>query len=147
MFFLGISVFLYLFSFFCWMDYVRSLGNLTVSFLFGCLVLVSLITIIYFIYRLFKKFSSGYFDKVFDLIVVSTNIVLVGSFILVLLLGIGREKIIPVARYQKFIKTFFGEVSRKNFYWFFVVLWCCLAPSMTVVYFVCKKTKIYWTLG
>jgi hypothetical protein len=72
-----------------------------------------LITIAYFIYKLFKKKKAkeNYFDKVFSLIVINANIITIGIFTVSMFAGL-----LPIAKKEKTINFFcLGEISSKKF--------------------------------
>ncbi|WNE40385.1 MAG: hypothetical protein GBAus27B_000452 [Mycoplasmataceae bacterium] len=100
----------------------------------------SLINIIYFIYKLFKKSDDNYFDKVFDLIIINANIITISIFTISYLSGVQ-----PIPKSDEAIKVFFWEVSSRNFWWFYSIIWHYLAPILTIVYFARRKISLAQT--
>ncbi|MDR1670156.1 MAG: hypothetical protein LBR43_00310 [Spiroplasmataceae bacterium] len=97
----------------------------------------SLITIIYFVYKLFKKSNHNYFDKVFELIVINANIITISIFTISVVL---RLQALPKS--DKNIEIFCWEVSSRNFWWFYSVIWHYLAPILTIIYFARRKISL-----
>jgi len=103
----------------------------------------SLLTIIYFIYKLFKKKNYSYFDKVFDLVIINVNIVSFGIFAFSNLLGFLGNNLLPVPRRNEFISLPLGMViSSKSFWWFYSIIWHYLAPFLTILYFARRKISL-----
>jgi hypothetical protein len=100
----------------------------------------SLITIIYFIYKLFKKSNHNYFDKVFDLIVINANIITISIFTISSISGLQP---FPVG--NETIKVLFWEISSRKFWWFYSIIWHYLAPILTIVYFARRKINLAQT--
>lgn len=147
------AVFLHLFALFCSV-YKENYGrferckeiNYWLNLCAWWCAQASLVTIIYLIYRLFKKSPENYFDKVFDLIVINANIISVGFFTLSVLIYYGsQEKIetLPLAKSDRTMYVFpIGEVMANDFWWFYVVIWHYLAPFLTIIYFARRKISL-----
>lgn len=101
----------------------------------------SLLTIIYFVYKIFKKkpnFENSYFSRVFGLIVINANIISIVVF--TISIGIGM---LPVAKGDKPVNLFLiGEVSSRKFWWFYGTIWHYIAPALTIAYFVRQKIDL-----
>ncbi|KLL01756.1 MAG: hypothetical protein MRERC_9c038 [Mycoplasmataceae bacterium RC_NB112A] len=138
------AVFLHLFSIICsvyrdtyrWENGYRDINYWITFFSWWC-AQASLITIIYFIYRIFKSHSAGYFAKVFDLIVIQVNLISIGFFTISALAGL-----LPLPKSSEIISLFGWKVSSRAFWWFYALIWHYLAPFLTLVYFVCRKTDL-----
>lgn len=97
----------------------------------------SLVTIIYFIYKLFKKSPDNYFDKVFDLIVINANIISISIFTVS---AIGGWTFAP--KRSGTINIFSFPVDRKVFWWTYSIIWHYLAPTLLITYFVRRKISL-----
>jgi len=145
--FLTLSVFFHLFACICafyldsyrWPNWYKEI-NYWGSFFCYWSVQASLVTIIYFVYKLFKKSSSNYFDKVFDLLVINANIISISIFTVS---AIGGWTLAP--RRSGMINVFSSPVDRKLFWWFYSVIWHYLAPILTITYFVRRKISLVST--
>lgn len=150
---LTFSVFFHLFSCFCafYLDsYTWPNGYKEINYWFNFLawwsVQASLITFIYFIYRLFKKSPRGYFDKVFDLVVINANIISIGIFTLALSpICWGGKPRTAVPSKPGPISIFFFEIDRRIFWWFYAIIWHYLTPILTITYFVRRKISLAQT--
>ena len=147
------AVFLHIFSLICSV-YKENYGrfhrckeiNYWFNFLAWWCVQASVVTIIYLIYRLFKKSKENYFDKVFELIVINANIISIGLFSLSALLHLfsrGKIQALPWAKKDRLMYVFpVGEIMANNFWLFYVIIWHYLAPILTITYFVRRKTSL-----
>jgi hypothetical protein len=147
---LNLSVFFHLLSCFCsiYFDFHKPnfhLNEINYWWYFLCWwsAQTSLITIIYFIYRLFKKSPPNYFDKVFDLIVINANITSIALFSAGMLpLCWGGKPWIPAPSKSEGISVFSFVVDRKVFWWFYSIVWHYLAPIFAITYFARRKTSL-----
>lgn len=103
-------------------------------------VQASLLTIVYFIYWLFKKSPSSYFDKILDLIVINANIISIGVFTA----GAspilwGGKPWLPVPSKDGIINILSFKINRKVFWWSYSIIWHYLAPLLTISYFTRRK--------
>lgn len=146
-----IAVFLHLFSCICaiYLDMATKshwkLGeiNYWLYFLSWWSVQASLITTIYFIYKIFKKSPTNYFDKVFDLIVINANVISIGIFTVGLMpLCWGGKTWTTTPSKSGPITVFFFPVDRKIFWWFYAIIWHYLTPLLTITYFVRRKVSL-----
>ena len=146
---LTFSVFLHLFALVCsvYRDTYRFSGgcykelNYWLNFCGWWCVQASLITIIYFLYKFFKKSRYNYFDKVFDLIVINANIITISIFTVSAAFGM-----LPLPKSNEHVvKIFSWEVSSKRFWWFYAAIWHYLAPILTITYFVRRKISLAQT--
>jgi len=150
---LTFSVFLHLFALICsvYCDTYRfSDGcykelNYWLNFCGWWCVQASLITVIYFIYQLFKKSKYNYFDKVFDLIVINANIITISIFTVSAVSHFCGGPSLPLPKSNKIIHFFSWEISFKHFWWFYAVIWHYLAPILTITYFVRRKISLAQT--
>ncbi|RHZ35277.1 hypothetical protein [endosymbiont GvMRE of Glomus versiforme] len=144
---LAFSTFLHLFSSICafyldsyrWPSGYKEI-NYWCNFLSYWSVQASLVTIVYFIYRLFKKSPTNYFDKIFDLLVINANVTSIGIFTISV---IGRWTLAP--QREGMINIFSFPVNRKIFWWFYSTLWHYLAPLSNIAYFTRRKTSLVST--
>jgi len=151
---LTISVFLHLISCFCasYLDmktqshWHLSEVNYWLNFFSWWSVQASLITVIYFIYRLFKKSSANYFDKVFDLIVINANVISISIFsVAIAPIFWGGKPWTATPSKGGPINIFFFVIDRKIFWWFYALIWHYLTPVLTIIYFVRKKFSLAQT--
>jgi hypothetical protein len=142
------SVFLHFFALFCsayrdtyrWRNGYREV-NYWLTFSGWWCTQASLITVVYFSYKLFKKSKYNYFDKVFDLIVINANIITISIFTISATFGM-----LPLPKSNERVEIFlWGEVSSKHFWWFYAVIWHYLAPILTITYFVRRKISLAQT--
>jgi len=110
--------------------------NYWCNFLSYWSVQASLVTLAYFIYKLFKK-SSSYFEKIFDLIVINANIISTSIFTVSV---IGGWALAP--RRSGPINIFSFPIDRKVFWWTYSIIWHYLAPILLITYFVRRKTSL-----
>jgi len=144
---LAFAVFLHLFSLLCsayrdtyrWPDGYQKI-NYWLNFSSWWCTQASLITIIYFIYKLLKKSDYNYFDKVFDLIVINANIITISIFTISAAFGM-----LPLPRSTEHVTILSWEISSKSFWWFYAVIWHYLAPILTITYFVRRKISLAQT--
>jgi len=145
---LTLAVFLHLFSLVCsvygdtahkWPSGHKEINYWLVFCSWWC-TQASLITIIYFVYKLLKKSPPNYFDKVFDLIVINANLIAIGIFTISAVAGLT-----PVGRSDKPISIFSWKVSFWKFWWFYAIIWHYLAPVLTITYFVRRKISLAQT--
>ncbi|WNE41022.1 MAG: hypothetical protein mread185_000479 [Mycoplasmataceae bacterium] len=144
------ATFLHLFSLFCSFhrDKYRQPGcyreaNYWLTFFGWWCGWASLITIVYFIYKLFRlnKTDHSYFDKVFDLIVINANIITISIFTISVIL-----KLQPLPKNSdKMVEIFSWEVNSRKFWLFYSIIWHYLAPILTIVYFARRKISLAQT--
>lgn len=144
------AIFLHLLSLFCsvYRDYFRFQKdwnklkelNYWLTFFGWWCGSASLITIIYFIYKLFKKSDNNYFDKVFDLVVINANIITISIFTISAISGL-----LPLPKSDEVVSFFSWEISSRNFWWFYSIIWHYLAPILTIVYFARRKISLAQT--
>lgn len=146
---LTISVFFHLFSCFCaiYFDLYKPnyrLSEINYWWYFFCWwsAQASLITIIYFIYRLFKKSPSNYFDKVFDLIVINANVTSVVLFSIGMLPFCWGGKPWIAAPGKGEISVFSFVMDKRIFWWFYAIIWHYLAPILAITYFARRKVSL-----
>ena len=145
---LTFSVFFHLFCLFCsvyrdtyrWKNGCYKEANYWFNFFGWWCVQASLITIVYFIYKLFKKSKDNYFDKIFDLIVINANIITISIFTISATFGM-----LPLPKSDEVVKIFSWEVSSRVFWWSYAVIWHYLAPILTIAYFVRRKISLATT--
>jgi len=143
-FLLTLSVFLHLIPCICsfYLDHTRWPNgykeiNYWCNYFSYWSVQASLVTIIYFIYKSFKKSSVNYFDKIFDLIVINANIISISIFTASVIGGITAAP-----RRSGMINVFSFSVNRKVFWWTYSIIWHYLAPILIITYFARKKTSL-----
>lgn len=105
----------------------------------------SLITVIYFIYRLFKKSSPNYFDKVFDLIVINANVTSIVLFSLGMLPFCWGGKPWIAAPGKGEISVFSLVMDKRIFWWIYATIWHYLAPVLAITYFIRRKVSLVKT--
>ena len=150
---LTFSVFLHLICCFCafyrdsytWPNGYKEI-NYWFNFLAWWSVQASLVTFIYFVYRLFKKSPHSYFDKVFDLVVINANLISIGIFSVALspLLWGGKTWTVT-PRKGGIIDIFFFKIDRRIFWWTYSIIWHYLTRILTIVYFARRKISLAQT--